>query len=299
MPPTFSTECAYRVLERACESVGEIADGATLLRMGENAIFRLGGRSDSIVVRIPRDLTRMDVAQRELCVSRWLNGSGRVPTTQVHEAIAAQPIVVHDHPITFWRFVEPAAAPPTVGDLGTLLVALHSAEDSPCNLPAFDPLSSVRERIKKGLKLGEADIAFLRSRCNAVERRLPALEYVLTAGPIHGDAHTGNLLGGAGIARLADLEMFAIGPREWDLVPLAVAVDHFGVSATQWDLFVTRYGFDIRAWSGYPVLREVRELGMVTWLAQNIGEHEAIAKEVALRIQSMRDGDTGRAWTAF
>lgn len=299
MPPTFSTEYAYSVLERACGSVGEVANGATLLRMGENAIFRLGGRSSSIVVRIPRDLTRMEVARRELCVSRWLNGCGHVPATQVYEVIEAQPIVVDDHPITFWRYVEPAAVSPAVPDLGALLQALHSAGESPCDLPQFDPLSSVRQRMKKGLMLSSADIAFLRLRCDAVERRLAGLEYVLPPGPIHGDAHTGNLLGGAGSARLADFEMFATGPREWDLVPLAVAVDRLGVSAAQWGLFSTRYGFDVRMWSGYPVLRQVRELGMVTWLAQNIAESEAIAKEVALRIQSLRDGDTERAWTAF
>lgn len=299
MPLTFSTEYAYQVLQRACYAVGETSEGATMLRLGENAIFRLAGRSSSIVVRVARDFSRLEIARRELCVSRWLNSTGGVPATSVHEEIPDQPVVIDGHPVTFWRYVPPTVDAPTMVDLATLLRSLHRAREAPCEMRAFDPLGTVRSRLIQGLGLAADDLAFLRSRCEAIERQLSDLTYALPPGPIHGDAHTGNLLGHSGHALLADFEMFATGPREWDLVPAAVAVARFGLAPVQWEQFVAAYGFDVRTWSGYPVLREARELGMTTWLAQNATESEAILKEVRLRIQSLRDGDLERVWTAF
>ena len=42
------------------------------------------------------------------------------------------------------------------------------------------------------------------------------------------------------------------------------------------------------------MLRAARELGMTTWLAQNIGESREIADEVGLRVASLREGDLER-----
>jgi aminoglycoside phosphotransferase (APT) family kinase protein len=298
MPP-FSSTRAYVILERACQEVGENSAGAELLRLGENAIFRLGGRSSAVVARVGRDLARLPVAQRELCVSRWLERAGHVPVVPVHEAIPDQPRVVDGHPVTFWRYVTPQPERPTVVDLARILRRLHGLEDSPCDLPPFDPLGTVRPRLHHGVGLSDDDRAFLESRCQAVEAALPGLEFVLAPGPIHGDAHTGNLLGGAGAAVLSDFEVTATGPREWDLVPAAVGRARLGITAGQWDDFVAAYGFDVCTWPGFPVFREARQLGMTTWLAQNAGESDAVAHEVALRIQCLRDGDQDREWTAF
>lgn len=298
MPPSFTAKYAYRVLDRACQAVGVAAEGAIMLRLGENAIFRLAGRYGSIVVRVTRDMSRLEIARRELCVSRWLNGPGQVPAAQVYEEISDQPIVIDGHPVTFWRYVPPAADKPTVLDLAALLRKLHDAGESPCDLPRFDPLGTVRPRLQNGLGLSDEDLEFLTARCEAIDQQLPDVEYALPPGPIHGDAHTGNLLGAPGAALLTDFEVFATGPREWDLVPLAVGVTRLGLARAQWEEFVAAYGFDVRSWSGYPLFREIRELGMTTWLAQNAVESPAIAAEVKLRIQSLRDGDLERAWTA-
>lgn len=144
MSPPFTSEYAYKVLQQACQTVGEAAEGATMLRLGENAIFRLAGRSSSIVVRVARDLTRLEIARRELCVSRWLGGAGKVPAVRVHEEIPDQPIVVVDHPITFWEYMPVSADRPNPVDLAVLLRALHATSDSPCDLPEFERSSGVR-----------------------------------------------------------------------------------------------------------------------------------------------------------
>lgn len=67
---------------------------------------------------------------------------------------------------------------------------------------------------------------------------------------------------------LLDFESAAIGPREWDLMPTAIAVAHYGRTEGQYREFTAAYGFDVRIWEGYPVLREIREMTMTTWLMQ-------------------------------
>ncbi len=294
----LTSESARLVLEEVCRATGVDAAGARLLRLGENAIFRLSEAAGSVVVRIARDVSRLPVARRELCVSRWLNEAG-VAATQVVDEVPDQPWMVAGHPVTFWRAVEDGPRRPTVVDLARLLRQVHALGESPCELPAFDPLSTVRSRLEHGLDLPDADQDFLAARCKEVAEALMEITPVLPPGPIHGDAHTGNLLGTAGAAVLIDFETFAVGPREWDLVPVTVGHARFGLSGADLDEFVAVYGFDVRDWAGYPVLREARELGMTTWLAQNVRESPAIAAEVALRVDSLRHGDLDRAWTPY
>jgi hypothetical protein len=91
----------------------------------------------------------------------------------------------------------------------------------------------------------------------------------------------------------------AVGPREWDLLPSAIGVERYGRPEEQYREFAGTYGFDVRAWAGYPVLREIRELTMTTWIMQNVGESPATAAEFAVRVASLRERDFERAWTYF
>lgn len=147
--------------------------------------------------------------------------------------------MVDGHPVTFWRAVDPDGAPPTAADLARLLRRLHAYRDSPCSLPRFDPIPEIRHRLDSGLGLPDADVDFIRVRCDALDPLLPTLKPELPPGPIHGDAHTGNLLRGAGATLLTDFEACAVGPREWDLAPVAVGHDRLGLPPEQWEQFVT------------------------------------------------------------
>ena len=72
---------------------------------------------------------------------------------------------------------------------------------------------------------------------------------------------------------LIDLDGFAVGPREWDLILTAIYYDSFGWHTRQeYEDFARVYGYDIMQWPGYPVLREIREFLMVTWLIQKAAE---------------------------
>ena len=111
--------------------------------------------------------------------------------------------------------------------------------------------------------------------------------------------HTSNLHTDHGQVVLLDFEAVAVGPREWDLMPTAVARERFRLSEERYREFADAYCFDVRTWPGYPVLREIRELTMTTWLMQNVAESAAVAAEFALRVASLRERDTRRVWTAF
>jgi hypothetical protein len=60
------------LLRRACAEAGFDADGATVMRLGENALFRL---ADSVVARIARP-GQERAARKEVAVARWLHTAG-------------------------------------------------------------------------------------------------------------------------------------------------------------------------------------------------------------------------------
>ncbi len=292
---TFSSAAAYPVLREACLQAGLASGGAELLRVGENAIYQLA--SVPIVVRIARSADRLRKVEKELCVARWL-ADGHVPAVRVYEQIS-QPLLVGEHPVSFWHAVTGGDPAPTHVDLARLLASFHALGESPCDLAAFDPLSTSRARLDVMHGISADDHDFLRRRCADLNEQLHDLEFALPKGPIHGDAHTKNLLADSGRVVLLDFEAAAIGPREWDLLPTEIATDRYGLAEEQYRQFATAYGFDVRTWPGYPVLREIRELTMTTWIMQNIREAPAVAAEFDLRVTSLRERDFERAWNFF
>jgi len=290
----FSSSAVLPTLRDACAQAGLSSEGADLLRLGENAIYQL---AVPVVVRIARSADRLPRVQRELCVARWLTASG-VPSVRVYEDVD-QPMLLGGHPVTFWHQVTGGDPVPTHVDLARLLRAFHAAKDCPCPLADFEPLRTSKSRLTETEGVPPEDRDFLRARCAELDGQFQRLEFALPRGPIHGDAHTRNLLTDRGQVVLLDYESSALGPREWDLLPTAIGVERYGRPEVQYREFADAYGFDVRAWAGYPVLREVRELTMTTWIMQNIGESPAVAAEFALRVASLRERDFERAWNFF
>jgi Ser/Thr protein kinase RdoA (MazF antagonist) len=291
----FSSSAVLPTLRAACEQANFDSDGAELLRLGENAIFQLA--SAPIVVRIARSADRLRRVQKELCVARWLTRAD-VPAIRVYDQID-QPLLVDDHPVSFWQTVTGGDPTPTHADLARLLAAFHGLGSCPCDMPGFDPLRITESRLAAPDGVTAKDRDFLRSRCGDLNDQLHDLEFALPQGPIHGDAHTRNLLTDHGRVVLLDFESAAVGPREWDLLPTAIACERYGLAEEQYQEFAAAYGFDVRTWPGYPVLREIRQLTMTTWIMQNIGESPAAAAEFALRVASLRERDFDRAWNFF
>jgi hypothetical protein len=87
------------LLERACRIAGMEAEGARLLRMGSNAVFRL---TASVIVRISCPDADVGHARRTVAVARWLE-SVNYPAVRVLDV--DQPVVLDGHAITFWETV--------------------------------------------------------------------------------------------------------------------------------------------------------------------------------------------------
>jgi aminoglycoside phosphotransferase (APT) family kinase protein len=163
------------------------------------------------------------------------------------------------------------------------------------------PFENAAHRIEVNDWLTADDRAFLTGKLAELQDKYSRLEFVLPPGVIHGDASIGNVLRDyRGDPVVIDLDGFAIGPREWDVVLTAMYYDSFGWhTREEYETFVQNYGFDIMTWPGYPLLREIREFLMVTWVIQKAGESEQIAAEARKRIEALRTGASRRDWQPY
>jgi hypothetical protein len=132
-----------------------------------------------------------------------------------------------------------------------------------------------------------------------VEASLAGLRYDLPAGPIHGDAWLGNLLAGPHGAVLCDFDSTCIGPREWDLTPMAVGRLRLGFAPQVYGDFVAGYGYDVMDWPGFDVLRQVRELKRVTGALPILEGNPVARAEFAHRLRTLRTGRRDARWRPY
>jgi hypothetical protein len=283
------------VLVEVCAKVGLDHEGAKLLRYVGNAVFRL--RADPVIVRIVLAPSLRHRVSKVVAVARWLAGSG-VPAVRLLDGFE-QPLQAGEHLATLWHDVPATGPPPTGTDLARLLRRFHELAPPSFTLPSWEPITVVRGRLRdaQGIKL--ADRAFLERRCGEVEAALRSIEYHLPLGPVHGDAYLGNLIPGPDGPVLCDFDSACIGPREWDLTPLAVGQLRLGHPPEQYRSFAEQYGFDVTEWPGFPVLRQVRELKMVAGALPVLGGNPMVRAEFMRRIQSLRDGVDAAGWAPY
>jgi Ser/Thr protein kinase RdoA (MazF antagonist) len=291
----FTPDSARLTLDAAAAEVGLDADGAELLRLGENAVYRLG---DSVIARVARSADREGELRSEVDVARWLQSVGY---PAVRALPVEQPAVVGDRAVTFWRSVADTDDYASPREVAGLLRRLHGLEPpTELSLPALAPFARA-ERRRSEAALPKADRSFLGQRLRELRSQYQRLRFDLPPGVIHGDASVGNVIrDAAGQPVVIDLDGFAIGPREWDLVLTALYFDRFGWHTQQeYEEFVDVYGVDVMRWDGYPVLADVREFLMVTWLSQKAGDGARTAEEVGKRIEALRTGGSRRDWLPY
>ena len=282
-------------LAEACRMAGLDPDGARLMRLGTNAVYRL---ASPVVVRIAR-ADRLGDMSRTVAVARWLASVGY---PAVRALSVDQPVVVDGFAATFWEALPDGEMYATATQVAQVLVWLHSLQPAASlTVPEFDPLGPIARRLDSGRWLTADDRNFLAERLELLDSRYAELDFALPRGVIHGDANVGNVLvDGDGQPVVIDLDSFAIGPREWDLIQTAIFYDRFGWhSREEYLSFVEVYGFDIMQWPGYPVLRDIRELHMVSWLIQNAPGSERVSAEARKRIDSLRTDGSRRDWKPY
>lgn len=282
-------------LAAVCAAAGLDYRGATLLRYVRNAVFQLARHP--VVVRIAlAPLVRARVA-KTVAVARWLAANG-MPAVRLLDGVE-QPLVAAGHIATFWRYEPSVGAGPTGADLARLLRRFHALAPPDEPLPQWDPLVTVRAAVEHAAGIADADRDFLHRSCQAVQERLVGLPYVLPPGPIHGDAWLGNVLPAREGPLLCDFDSAGVGPREWDLTPMAVGRLRLGVPAGAYREFVAAYGFDVMHWPGFEPLRQVRELKRVTGALPILDGNPQVRAEFTHRLRTLRTGERGARWRPY
>ncbi len=275
------------------------------LRLHDSGVFLLP--RPNVVVRLSEatseNRARADLALR---VTGWLHSRG-FPAV---EPLDRGPCEAGGVVATVWRYLSqpPDAASPLVlaPALGRLLRELHALADPPLRLPVLDPFARLRAAIelddqRVGQALSPADRSFLVGRIADLAEAYAGLHFPLGIGLIHNDAHIGNLLVSAGSRYgfvLSDWESARLGPREVDLVPEGAPGNRFGESAELRAAFAGGYGYDIGAWDGWPVLRDARDLHSVAAYVRIAPDKPAAARELRLRLASLRAGRGDVVWRA-
>lgn len=290
---SLTENTARQVLEKVCDQVGLDPTGATLVRLGSNAVYRL---AEPVIVRIAADGATADEVRRQVLVARWLEDVD-YPATRAIDV--EQPVEADDCLATFWVSVSEDDEYAPIKDVAELIRRLHDlSPPTGFTLPESRPFERIGDRL---VGMSEADKTFVTDRLRDLREQYERLTFALPAGVIHGDANVGNvLISRDGTPILIDLDGFCTGPREWDLVQTAMFYERLGWHTEQeYATFVDVYGFDVMSWPGYPVLADYREMSMTLWLAGKAENDEASAAEVRKRIEAIRTGGSRRDWSPF
>lgn len=118
---------------------------------------------------------------------------------------------------------------------------------------------------------------------------------------IHGDAWVGNVVAtDDGRVVLLDLKRTSVGPPEWDLVHTAIKWTSFGwISAKQYGEFCDVYGYDVTAWAGFELLRDIREFRMTTMAAQMAATDLRWREQANHRLRRLQGRVSERPWPGW
>lgn len=283
------------VLAVLCSSAGLDAHDARLIKMTNNAVFHLP--REGVVVRVAMTSTLFHRVEKVIVVARWLAATD-VPAIELDRRFE-QPLRAAGTLATVWRYVRPSEPPPDVRGLAHVIRRWHDLGASPRRLPAWNPIGDARRRLSDADGLDDADRDYLLARYDALEADLTDLDPALPSGAIHGDAHTGNLIRTTtGGVVIGDFDNTCIGPREWDLVPVAYGAIRFGTPDWQ-RTFAEVYGHDVTRSPSWPVLRTVRELQMVTSVVPILTSNPRVADQFRRRLASIRVGDDHARWQRY
>ena len=293
----FTSGSALAALDEACAITGLDAAGADLMRFGQNATYRL--KDQPYVVRIARAADPGRI-RTEVGVARWLCGAGFPAIRLADISPVPQPFEAVGRLVTVWDLVETSPERPTMTDLAPVLRGLHGlAQPAGLELQPFEPFRDLARRLALAPASVPLDaVDFLHQRAQALGEAYASLSFELPIGPIHGDAHPGNLMRakGGGVV-LADLECFAVGPREWDIALAAAYRYGFGwLSDSDYRAFTEVYGYDVARAPCFPVLRAIREVNMTAWLMQNVDESNSVREEFGRRMADLQDPAAPRRW---
>jgi hypothetical protein len=273
------------ILVSACRQARIPSAGARLLHAHSNTVYVVD--DDRVAVRIGRTGHDGLRANTAVAITRWLAAQG-LPVT---EPLSEHPIRIGDAVVTFWRYYpQPDRPRPPARELGRILRHLHALADPPVELLPYVPLAGLTQVLADPPRtLAPSDGVWLGERITQLIEQYRELDSALGVGPVHGDAYPGNTLWDNSAVRLGDWDEAAVAPRELDLVNTYHGA-RFGHSESELHEFGLAYGWDVRGWNGFEVLREIRDLHTLTsYIRRAENGDGAAAAEVQHRIRSLRD----------
>lgn len=282
----FSEQQMRTLLSHISHVLGANPAKAELLRGHTNVVVRL--RSPEIVVKIARKGTPVVSVERTVTVVRWLMNRG-FPTVPLHPGVD-QPLIIDGHPVTVWTYLPQHDVPIHAADLAHPLHALHSLPSPPVRLRSLDNIAAVRTSLDAITTLTDDEMRFLRQRLAHLASALSEVDFTLAPSMVQGDPQHRNALYDHQTGRtvLCDWDTLAWGQPEWDLVTLEIHCRRFGHGKAHYQAFADAYGFEVTAWSGYPVLRDLRELRMIATNARKAHHTPGTLAEVRRRITGLR-----------
>jgi hypothetical protein len=285
----------HATLAVICAEAGLDNRDAELIKFTNNAVFRLP--REQVVVRIAGSATVAGRVPKVIQVAKWLSAHA-MPAVRLLGDIT-QPVNVDGQLATVWQLVPTSASDPTGADLGQILRRWHDLPAPHGKLPRWWPIDAIRRRLTEPSDLRPDDHEFLTRRCDQIEAELTQVRFELPSGPVWGDAFLGNIISGPSGPVACDFDSAASGPREWDLTPVAVGSLRFDYSVDAQALLASTYGFDVTTWSGFPVLRSVRELQLVTSVIPVLRSNPSLHDQWAYRLRTFKEGDTTARWTPY
>ncbi|WP_194817959.1 phosphotransferase enzyme family protein [Nocardia sp. XZ_19_385] len=288
---------AREILDGACAQVGLDPQGAKLIKFTNNAVYNLRA---PVTVRIAGSTVIQQRVSKVIEVARWL-AHHDMPAVRLVEDLP-QPLVLDDqHMITFWHTVTPPPHPltPDGRDLGRILRRYHALPRPPFDLPEWDLLTGIRQRIAEDEILTADERLFLQYTHDELAEQLDAVDYQLPTGPIHGDGFVGNLIAGPTGAVICDFDSASDGPREWDLTPVAVGKLRFNYPADHHSDVVAEYGYDITRWPHFPTFQRLREFQLVTSVLPVLRSNTSLLDQWRHRFTTFKAGDRTARWTTY
>ncbi|MEU8617317.1 phosphotransferase [Streptomyces sp. NPDC048623] len=291
-PGGFDEFEMYRVLERACTKAGLDSRDARLLRGHTNAVLLL--EKEQVVAKIARKGTDVESVARTVTFVRWLIEAG-FPTVPLHPC--DQPLIVDGHAVTFWTYLPQPEHPVAAGQLAGPLKALHSLPSPPIALAEHDNIRAIRRSLAAITCLPAVALGFLEEEADRLEEALRDVRFSLAPGLIQGDPQHRNALHTTdGSAVLCDWDTVAQGQPEWDLVTVEVHCRRFGYGQAHYQAFADAYGWDVKRSIDYPVLRDIRELRMITTNARKVRHAPDSLSEIQRRVEGLRERDKQLTW---
>lgn len=290
---TIRTDLADAVLH-AAHATGIDASGIEPLWEHASSLFLLPAAQ--IVGRISRDADDQHRAHTSLTLTRWLIDQDFPATAP---ADVNQPVSIGHATVTFWRYYpQNGRERPPAAALGAMLRQLHHLPPPPVELPPYRPLQTLGDTLEHTTTIPDSDRHWLASRRAELLDVYQSLSFPLGTGFIHGDAYPGNTLWDGDRPLLGDWDEAGTGPRELDLVNTHQGA-RFGRTHLERQQFTDAYGYDVTTWSGFPMLREMRDLHTLASYIRlaDTGDEHAQA-QLTFRLGTLKAADDQATWNA-